>query len=56
VLVDGVKLRDNAIPLVDDRQEHSVEVRICRVSPVKREDELAPSQTALKNAHSEAPN
>ena len=28
VTVDGVKQHDKAIPLVDDRQEHSVEVRI----------------------------
>ena len=28
VIVDGVKQDDQAIPLVDDRQEHSVEVRI----------------------------
>ncbi|MEK7876029.1 MAG: glycosyl hydrolase family 65 protein, partial [Pseudomonadota bacterium] len=28
VTVDGVEQRDNAIPLVDDRQEHAVEVRI----------------------------
>jgi cyclic beta-1,2-glucan synthetase len=28
VTVDGVERRDNAIPLIDDRQEHSVEVRI----------------------------
>ena len=28
VTVDGVEQHDNTIPLVDDRQEHSVEVRI----------------------------
>ena len=28
VTVDGVEQTDNAIPLVDDHQEHSVEVRI----------------------------
>jgi len=28
VTVDGVEQFDKAIPLVDDRQEHSVEVRI----------------------------
>ncbi len=28
VTVDGVERHDKAIPLVDDRQEHSVEVRI----------------------------
>jgi cellobiose phosphorylase len=28
VTVDGVEQQDQAIPLVDDRQEHSVEVRI----------------------------
>jgi cellobiose phosphorylase len=28
VTVDGVEQDDKAIPLVDDRQEHSVEVRI----------------------------
>jgi cellobiose phosphorylase len=28
VTVDGVEQRDAAIPLVDDRRDHSVEVRI----------------------------
>jgi hypothetical protein len=28
VTVDGVEQPDNAIPLLDDRREHSVEVRI----------------------------
>ncbi len=28
VTVDGIERDDKAIPLVDDRQEHSVEVRI----------------------------
>jgi len=28
VTVDGVERHDQAIPLVDDRQEHSVEVKI----------------------------
>jgi cellobiose phosphorylase len=28
VTVDGVERHDKAIPLVDDRQEHSVEVKI----------------------------
>jgi cyclic beta-1,2-glucan synthetase len=28
VVVDGLERRDKAIPLVDDRQEHSVEVRV----------------------------
>jgi cellobiose phosphorylase len=28
VTVDGVKLPDNIIPLIDDRQDHVVEVRI----------------------------
>jgi hypothetical protein len=28
VTVDGIEQPDNAIPLVDDRQEHSAEVRI----------------------------
>ncbi len=28
VVVDGIEQSDNAIPLVDDRQEHAVEVRI----------------------------
>jgi cellobiose phosphorylase len=32
VTVDGVERQDKAIPLVDDRQEHSVEVRI-RAAP-----------------------
>jgi hypothetical protein len=26
--MDGVERQDDAIPLVDDRQEHAVEVRI----------------------------
>ena len=30
VTVDGVAQHDEAVPLVDDRLEHSVEVRICR--------------------------
>jgi cellobiose phosphorylase len=30
VTVDGVERTDNHVPLVDDRQEHSVEVRIAR--------------------------
>jgi ferredoxin len=29
ITVDGVELRDKAIPLVDDRQEHSVAVTVC---------------------------
>jgi len=28
IAIDGVEQLDNTIPLVDDRQEHSVEVRI----------------------------
>ncbi len=28
VTVDGVEQPDDTIPLIDDRQEHSVEVRI----------------------------
>ena len=28
VTVDGIERDDKAIPLVDDRQEHSVEVRM----------------------------
>jgi hypothetical protein len=28
VTVDGVERHDQAIPLVDDRQDHSVEVRM----------------------------
>ena len=28
VTIDGVEQPDNAIPLLDDHQEHSVEVRI----------------------------
>jgi hypothetical protein len=28
VTVDGVKQAENAIPLLDDHQEHSVEMRI----------------------------
>ena len=28
VIVDGAPQQDNTIPLLDDRQEHSVEVRI----------------------------
>jgi cyclic beta-1,2-glucan synthetase len=33
VTVDGVQRPDQAIPLVDDRQEHSVEVRIYHPQP-----------------------
>ncbi|MDH3311377.1 MAG: cyclic beta 1-2 glucan synthetase, partial [Gammaproteobacteria bacterium] len=40
VTVDGVERHDKDIPLVDDRQEHSVEVRVCAPQTV---DELAPS-------------
>jgi hypothetical protein len=32
VTVDGVEQQDKAIPLVDDHQEHSVEVKIQAVS------------------------
>jgi cellobiose phosphorylase len=32
VIIDGVELHDNAIPLVDDRKEHTVEVRIPAIS------------------------
>jgi len=28
ITIDGVEQHDKTIPLVDDRQEHSVEVRI----------------------------
>jgi len=28
IIADGVELHDKAIPLIDDRKEHSVEVRI----------------------------
>ena len=34
VTVDGVEQHDNTIPIVDDRQEHSAEVRI----PVEKLD------------------
>ncbi|MDH3563784.1 MAG: cyclic beta 1-2 glucan synthetase, partial [Gammaproteobacteria bacterium] len=40
VTVNGVERHDKAIPLVDDRQEHSVEVRVHAPHTV---DELAPS-------------
>jgi ribosomal protein S16 len=40
ITVDGVKRFDQAIPLIDDRQEHSVEVRVCVPQTVA---ELAPS-------------
>jgi cyclic beta-1,2-glucan glucanotransferase len=33
ITVDGVEQREKAIPLIDDRQEHSVEVRIQVVDP-----------------------
>ena len=36
VIVDGVKRAGNLIPLVDDRQEHRVEVNIAALSPVDR--------------------
>jgi len=39
ITVDGVKRFDQAIPLIDDRQEHSVEVRVCVPQTVA---ELAP--------------
>ena len=34
VTVDGVERPDNIIPLIDDRQDHAVEVRIMAASPV----------------------
>ena len=36
VTVDGVEQRDPAIPLIDDRQEHTVEVRLSasRTAPI----------------------
>jgi cyclic beta-1,2-glucan synthetase len=34
ITVDGVERLDMAIPLIDDRQEHSVEVKIMAPSPV----------------------
>jgi cellobiose phosphorylase len=37
VTVDGLERPDKAIPLVDDRREHSVEVRICASHAVNRE-------------------
>ncbi len=40
ITVDGVERLDNAIPLIDDRQEHSVEVRVRAPQTV---DELTPS-------------
>ena len=45
VTVDGVQRDDHAIPLVDDRQEHSAEVRI-QVAPSQRTATLE-HQTAL---------
>ncbi len=41
VTVDGVERDDQAIPLVDDRQEHSAEVKI----------HVAPSQITAKLEH-----
>jgi cellobiose phosphorylase len=40
ITVDGVERLDKTIPLIDDRQEHSVEVRVRAPQTV---DELAPS-------------
>ncbi|MCR4332225.1 MAG: hypothetical protein NUV34_05905, partial [Sulfuricaulis sp.] len=40
ITVDGVERLDQTIPLVDDRQEHSVEVRVRARQTVA---ELAPS-------------
>ena len=45
LIVDGVERDDHAIPLVDDRQEHSAEVRI-HVAPSQRTATLE-HQTAL---------
>ncbi|WP_332836247.1 GH36-type glycosyl hydrolase domain-containing protein [Sulfuriferula nivalis] len=36
VIMDGVKCTGNRIPLVDDRQEHKVEVNVAAVSAVNR--------------------
>jgi cellobiose phosphorylase len=41
VTVDGVELHDTAIPLVDDRREHSAEVRIPAGSGTRRLVEIA---------------
>jgi len=32
VTIDGIKQDSEAIPLIDDQQEHSVEVKICIAS------------------------
>ena len=34
VTVDGVERPDNIIPLIDDRRDHAIEVRIMALSPV----------------------
>jgi cellobiose phosphorylase len=34
ITIDGVERHDQAIPLVDDRQDHAVEVKIMALSPV----------------------
>jgi cellobiose phosphorylase len=39
ITVDGVERLDQTIPLIDDQQEHSVEVRVCARQTVA---ELAP--------------
>jgi hypothetical protein len=44
VTVDGVEREDNALPLVDDQQEHTAEVRI----------HVAPSQNTAKLEHQTA--
>jgi hypothetical protein len=44
VTVDGVEREDDAIPLVDDRQEHRAEVRI----------QVAPSQSTATLEHQTA--
>jgi cellobiose phosphorylase len=36
VTVDGVERHDKAIPLVDDRQDHTVEVKILALSPAHK--------------------
>jgi hypothetical protein len=48
VTVDGIERHDKAIPLVDDRQEHAVEVRIpaCTVNRVGSKNDSARGEIA----------
>ena len=49
VTVDGVEQHDKAIPLVDDRQEHSVEVRIHTARALRGGQERTGSPAPAQN-------